>query len=235
MANSGPHTANNQFYVTLGNRSYLDGDYAVFGEVFEGMDVVNQIVQDDPIETVRIVRVGETAKAFHPDNGSFQKLVGVVEEDAKTREAAKRQAEEEYVQAQWPDAVAMDSGWQYVVVQEGRGRLPATGDTLTLRYLGHTAKGLKFRSTVEAGAPYRVEAGVHESETFAFEVGADHVTPGFDEAVAQMKKGEKRVVIVPGRLGYGESGYYAPEQTGEPRFVISPRTMLVYEIEVVDF
>ena len=83
-----------------------------------------------------------------------------------------------------------------------------------------------FRCLLEAG---------DESETFNFELGKDHVTPGFDEAVAQMKKGEKRVVIVPAELGYGDSGYYAPEKPGQPRFVIPPRTMLVYEIELIDF
>src|SRR5271155_2556912 len=31
MANSGPHTNSSQFYVTLGDRSYLDGNYTVFG------------------------------------------------------------------------------------------------------------------------------------------------------------------------------------------------------------
>ena len=233
MANSGPHTANNQFYITLGDRSYLDGDYAVFGEVFKGMDVVDQIVQDNLIETVRIVRVGEEAEAFHPDNASFQKLVRAVEEDAKVREAAKRKAEEEYVRVHWPDAVVTDTGWKYVVVKEGQGSLPAIGDTLTIRYVGHTAKELMFRSAGEDGLPVHVEAGVDEGEMFAFELGADHVTPGFDEVVAQMRKGEKRIVIVEGRLAYGEGGYYAPEQPGQPRFVISPRTMLVYEIEIV--
>ena len=33
MANAGPHTETNQFYITLGDRSYLDGNYTVFGEV----------------------------------------------------------------------------------------------------------------------------------------------------------------------------------------------------------
>lgn len=234
MANSGPHTANNQFYITLGDRSYLDGDYAVFGEVVEGMDVVNQIVKDDPIESVRIVRVGDEAKAFRPDGASFEKLVSAVQQDAKKREAAKRKAEEDYVQAQWPDAIATEGGWRYVVSEEGRGRLPETGDTLALRYLGYTTDGRKFRSTGEDGAPYFLEAEGDESETFAFELGKDHVTPGFDEAVAQMKKGERRIVVVPAELGYGDTGYYAPEMPGRPRFVISPRTMLVYEIEVVD-
>ncbi|MCH7684453.1 MAG: peptidylprolyl isomerase, partial [Gemmatimonadetes bacterium] len=41
MANGGPHTATNQFYITLGDRSYLDGDYAVFAEVVRGIGVLN--------------------------------------------------------------------------------------------------------------------------------------------------------------------------------------------------
>jgi cyclophilin family peptidyl-prolyl cis-trans isomerase len=67
MANGGPHTNGSQFYITLGDRSYLDGDYTVFGEVFEGMDVVFAIVQDDVIEDVKIVRSGKKAKKFRAD------------------------------------------------------------------------------------------------------------------------------------------------------------------------
>ena len=50
MANGGPHTNSAQFYITLGDRSYLDGDYIVFGEVASGMDVVNAVEQGDVIE-----------------------------------------------------------------------------------------------------------------------------------------------------------------------------------------
>ena len=59
------------------------------------------------------------------------------------------------------------------------------------------------------------------------------MTPGFDDAVLQMKPGEKRLIIVPSSLGYGTSGFYATETPGERRFVISPNTVLVYEIEIV--
>jgi FKBP-type peptidyl-prolyl cis-trans isomerase len=41
-------------------------------------------------------------------------------------------------------------------------------------------------------------------------------------------------VIVQGPLGYGTSGFYAKEKPGEKRFVISPNTTLVYEVEVVE-
>src|ERR1700733_3224250 len=51
MANGGPNTNAAQFCITLGDRSYLDGDYIVFGDVTEGLDVVMKIVQGDVLES----------------------------------------------------------------------------------------------------------------------------------------------------------------------------------------
>jgi peptidylprolyl isomerase len=42
--------------------------------VVEGQDVVNKIVQGDTIQTVKIVRVGDKAKAFKGDETDFQKF-----------------------------------------------------------------------------------------------------------------------------------------------------------------
>jgi FKBP-type peptidyl-prolyl cis-trans isomerase len=50
-----------------------------------------------------------------------------------------------------------------------------------------------------------------------------------------MQKGEKRVIILPASLAYGTRGFYAQQKPGEKRFVISPNTTLVYEIELIDF
>jgi len=75
MANGGPHTNGSQFYITLGDRSYLDGDYTVFGEVIEGMDVVFAIIQDDVIENIKIVRSGRIARQFSADTETFHNLM----------------------------------------------------------------------------------------------------------------------------------------------------------------
>ncbi len=48
MANSGPDTNGSQWYVTLGDASFLDGGYTIFGRVIEGLDVVENITARDP-------------------------------------------------------------------------------------------------------------------------------------------------------------------------------------------
>ncbi|HEX7126870.1 MAG TPA: peptidylprolyl isomerase, partial [Thermodesulfobacteriota bacterium] len=55
MALSGPDTGGSQFFVTHAPQPHLDGGYTVFGQVVEGMDVIDRIVQDDPITAVEVL------------------------------------------------------------------------------------------------------------------------------------------------------------------------------------
>ena len=56
MANSGPDSDQSQFYVMTGSDRALDEGYSLFGRVIEGMEVADQIVKDDRIISVEIVR-----------------------------------------------------------------------------------------------------------------------------------------------------------------------------------
>jgi cyclophilin family peptidyl-prolyl cis-trans isomerase len=48
MANAGRDTNGSQFFITFGPRPQLNGGYTIFGQVVEGMDVVNGITRRDP-------------------------------------------------------------------------------------------------------------------------------------------------------------------------------------------
>ena len=233
LVNGGPHTGKAEFYITLGDRSYLDGDYTVFGQVHEGMDVVRDLVGGDPIETVRIVRVGSEAGAFRPTTESFRRLRREVRTRVLAEEEAQRAQDLAFLEASWPHAIKTNSGWSYVVLREGRGAPLAAGDTAMVRYTGRTARGMAFASLAEAGRPDYVWPGTEVGECFSFVVGADVVNPGFDEAVSGMVRGEKRLVIVPSERGYDPVGFYGVEKAGVPRFVIRPRSILIYEVEVL--
>ena len=48
MANAGRDTNGSQFFITFGPATHLNGGYTIFGQVTEGMDVVNAITLRDP-------------------------------------------------------------------------------------------------------------------------------------------------------------------------------------------
>jgi peptidylprolyl isomerase len=230
MANGGPHTNGSQFYITLGDRSYLDGDYTVFGEVWAGMEVVEAIEQGDVIQNVLIIRIGKSAKSFRTDDEAFQALVSETRTKVEEEAAEKARWERMFIHSHFPDAVATDTGWKYVVVDPGQGALPKEGDILRVLYTGQKITGEKFYSSSEDGKP-QAQA---PAQLFLFTVGESHINPGVDEALRTMKKGEERTLILTAEHAYGTDGFYAKEIPGQKRFVISPHTTLRYDIKVTE-
>jgi len=113
----------------------------------------------------------------------------------------------------WPEAKVTPSGLRYTVRRPGAGSPPATGAMVLAHYHGTLLDGAKFDSSYDNGQPY------------TFRVGAGEVIKGWDEAFAQMTKGEQRTLIVPWWLAYGADGR-------SPR--IPPKTTLIFEVELVD-
>ena len=239
MANSGPHTNASQFCITLGDRSYLDGDFTVFGEVVEGLEVVMRIVQGDVVESVRIARVGAKAQAYHPTTESFRAMVRAAEQRVAEHQEKKRLAEQEWIAAHYPKAEGPAGGVRTERLSAGHA---GGGGALRVRYRGSE---VRYAGDVlgRDGPPMEVisfgsgENGVpgfvDPPRVFTVAPGKTKFNAGLDSAISTMLPGERRVVIVPSSLGYGRMGLYPPEAAGKRRFAISPNAMLVYEVEVL--
>ena len=122
------------------------------------------------------------------------------------------EADAAVVREKYDTAHLNPSGLRYLVRQPGTGQPPALGSEVTVHYDGYLLDGTKFDSSRDRGAPY------------TFRVGTGAVIKGWDEAFAGMLKGEKRTLIVPWWLAYGEAG----------RGPIPAKATLVFEVELLD-
>ena len=213
MANAGPGTNGSQFFITHVPTPHLDGKHTVFGHVVSGQEVVNKIAGGDVIESVEIIRVGAAAEAFKTDQKAFDTLLADLDKNKGAKEKAALEAEQNLIKEQWPNAVTTPSGLKYVVVAEGQGDTPKKGGVVSVHYTGKLLNGKKFDSSVERGQP------------IDFPVGRGQVIKGWDEALLTMKKGEKRILIIPPQLGYGPAG----------RGPIPPNAYMVFDVELVNF
>ena len=97
----------------------------------------------------------------------------------------------------YADYTTAESGMKYLVTKEGDGAVPSPGQTVKAHYTGWLDgfdSEKKFDSSRDRGRP------------FTFKVGAGQVIRGWDESFSTMKVGERRKIILPARLAYGDRG-----------------------------
>jgi hypothetical protein len=109
----------------------------------------------------------------------------------------------------------LPSGLRYVVRAPGTGTAtPTVGDEVVMHYEGRLLDGTAFDSSYRKGIPT------------TFRIGMGSVIAGWDEVFRSMKKGEKRTLIIPYWLAYGDKG-------SPPK--IPPKATLIYEVELLEW
>jgi peptidylprolyl isomerase len=229
MANAGPNTNTCEYYITLGDRSYLDGNYTLFGEVADGMDVVNKIEQGDTTLSVTIVRAGADAENFQVNDPAFLKMVDNQWKRVNREREDKKLRDEKFIADNYSDLTVLPDGLRYKTVIKGAGNKPTEGSELKVSYTGRLINGLKFASSAGEGKP----VASSKANTFSYKLGSDQLIKGLQESLKDMTAGEKRLLVIPPELGYGLNNlFYGKEVAGQKRFVISPGEILILEVTV---
>lgn len=243
MANSGPGTNSSQFFITHVATPHLDGKHTVFGHVIgNGMDVVNQIVQGDAIESVKIIRVGEAVKKFDAPKVFAEYFNS--EAEARKKDAENAEAEEaSYIEAHKAvidakkayfdkfrtQATKTNTGFSYAVVSKGKGGKPRPGTQLSIVCSGYFTDGRLFWTTQSDiaktyGKYDEVQAAQGGYSPIPWSFGQrTGMIPGFIEGLDHVSIGDKAIWYIPSELGYGEAGR-------EP--VIPANTDLIFEVEI---
>ncbi|WP_348824213.1 peptidylprolyl isomerase [Flavobacterium aestuarii] len=255
MANSGPATNGSQFFITHKDTPWLTGKHTIFGQVTQGMNIVNSIVQDDVITKITITRKGEAAKNFDAvkvfsdyfnNKAEDQKKQAAIDAENKKKQAeldaaAKKaylekyapviKAKAAYFAAEKAKAAATPSGLAYTVITKGNGIKPADGSTFYFHYAGYFEDGTLFDSSYEEvskayGKFDANRAAQNGYKAFPFTAGKkDGLIPGFLEGIGTMSYGEKILLFIPSNLAYGERGAGG---------VIPPNANLIFELEMFE-
>jgi len=117
---------------------------------------------------------------------------------------------------EYPGAVETVNGARYTVTQIGQGdATPKKGQLVSVAYTASFfANGEKIDASADHGGPYN------------FIVGQRNILPGWGDALHLMRKGERRTIILPYWLAYGEKG-----QRGKIPGFVSIRL----DLELLDF
>ena len=197
------------------------------------MDVVNAIAQDDVIEKITIIRKGKAAKKF--DAVKIFKDYYSIEAENHKKSVEKRKKSEVAKLALFANVKAngtkTESGLIYQILTKGEGKKPANGTEVYIHYAGFLENGNLFDTSYknvaeENGKLDPNRAAANQYLPFPFKYGEKKgLIPGFIEGLENMNYGDKALLIIPAKLGYGAQG------AGN---VIPPNSTIIFEVEMLE-
>ena len=209
MANSGPNTNGSQFFITHNATNWLDGKHSVFGYVVSGQEIVDQIQNNDKIQSISIEKIGKLAIKWDS--------VKVFDDYIKNKEIEKdkiKKLELDKIISITKGMEKTKSGLFHLIENKGNNDFPSIGSTVSVHYTGKLVDGTIFDSSYQRNNP------------ISFVLGKGQVIKGWDEGLLKMAKGGSGKLVIPSNLAYGENGAGG---------IIPPNSTLIFDLELIDF
>ena len=175
------------------------------GRVIKGWDEGIQLmhVGDSALLTIPAnIAYGEREMATIPANSTLYFTVKLVKVDKPIKP----------YDVTGLDTISLDSGLKFIRVAKGKGNAAKNDDRVYVHYTGYL-NGEKFDASYDRKGPLKMVLGRHQ------------VIQGWEMGIEGMKIGEKRRLLIPYTLAYGEAG--------RPP-VIPAKSDLVFDVELMD-
>ncbi len=213
MANSGPNSNGSQFFITFKETPWLDDKHTVFGSVVLGLDIIDKIKEGDAMEKVTIERRGAALQSYKADEAFFQKLRQAHAQRVMGNQDRELQG---FLDEQKKEGLSFSrnsQGIYYAITRPGSGSKPKAGFKVSVHYVGKFLSGKSFDDSYSRGKP------------LSLTLQGGQVIKGFDLSIADMLRGEKRSIVLPPELAYGD------RSVGP----IPANSFLVFELELLSF
>jgi len=164
-----------------------------------GLDSTNLLIESKEIQNV--------IKKYFTKKSALQKKVDLMKSEVYKKEGVA------FLEANKTKegVVTTESGLQYIILKEGKGKQPVATSNIKIHYHGMLTDGTVFDSSVDRKKPY--------------DSTANQFIKGFNEGLLLMNEGAKYRFFIPQELAYG-----ATPRPG----VIKPYMALIFEVELLE-
>lgn len=134
---------------------------------------------------------------------------------------------EAYLAEEGIEAEQTEEGLYYVIERKGNGAYPEEGSNVKVNYTLRTLDGRVIDTSFEDIAKQNNLYNEQRTyEPLGFTLGGGGIIQGWNIGIPQVDKGGKGTLYIPSVYGYGNRGF------GN---LIAPNTVLIFDVEVVNF
>ncbi|MFY0627968.1 MAG: FKBP-type peptidyl-prolyl cis-trans isomerase [Reichenbachiella sp.] len=211
--------------TSLNGTIYFDSR---FGNAWHYVISDQDFLLEGLLEGIPLIQMGGIITLYMPSELAYGEF-GVAQAGIRANEDLifevehvrfKQSIEHFIAENQFENVQMTASGLYYIILTEGEGEHPVSGDGVEVDYTGSFFDGTQFDSSHDSGRT-----------PFSFTIGLGAVIDGWEEGIPLFKKGGAGILLIPYDMAYGTSGRL-DQNTGT--YAIPPYEHLKFDIELLD-